>query len=152
MADFPFNHILAAGITDLQVGAALRTAEDLQPRSFVCFLRNNNMEKGYFFLNGSNGRVKTVRGGVVTNTTLKSGNFVISCADIVTNKRFADNWTVADLQPPQINAAADVLLLQELRAVHDLRFAIEDIVMGLEQLTVEELVNVREYMRTLREG
>lgn len=150
MADFPFNHILADGIADLQVGATLRTVEDLQSKSFVCFLRDDDIVLGYFYRNGSNGRVKTVRGGVVTNTTLKSGGFVINCANIVTDKTFKDNWTVADLQPVQIDRNATALLLQELRAIHELRNTVEDIVIGLEQLSVNELRQVRDLMRELR--
>eukprot|EP01040_Poterioochromonas_malhamensis_P013371 gene13371-14697_t len=150
MADFPFNHVLAQGIVDLNVGATLSTAEVLQSGNFVCFLRDNALVKGFFFRNGSNGRVKTVKNGFVTNTTLKSGGIVINCTGLTTNQRFGDAWTVAQLQPNQITGAADVLLLRELSAIRDMRNLIEDIVGALEQLTMGELTAVRDRMRELR--
>jgi hypothetical protein len=163
MEEFPYQHILQAGVRDIAHGVRIASANSIDSGTFVTFLRKNTLRYGYAYRNGSNTRVKTLNTAryppiaidppiapVITNTTLKRGDFVLAFDEELSGLHFGSVWEANNFTPDWFNEQARSLCLNELLAIHDSNLEIDEIVDSLQDLTLVELRKVHDFMTELR--
>jgi len=155
MNDLNITHILRPEVAALEHGVRVARTSDINSGTFVCHLTTGEEARelrwGYFYKNASNGRIAFVDDARVRLGTVRHGEFIISF-DRVTTERRIDRRTntftgnVEDFRQDWFNADAEKLVRKELLALEVEAEVITALVARLQDLDLDELKTVIEFV------
>ena len=153
MNDINLVHILQRGIKDLGRGVAVLRTNNVTPRTFVCHLDwQGALRYGFFYPNGSNGRLAYVVNGVVELGAVGGGEFVIGFQDVTTRHTINRNRFTGDaasVTQEWSNDEAMILVKQELDFLRNEDDVVRRLITHLQGLILAQAESVITYMEGL---
>jgi len=153
MDDINLVHILQDGVSALGRGVYVARTDNIDSKTFVCHLHGDALRFGFFYKNGSTGRIVYVnQEGEVGFSTVTKGKFIIAFEEVTTGKRFNGNilpWTAADIEQNWFDPEAQQLVAAELRALEGEDAEIQNLIGMLEGLNMQQVQQVVAFMNNI---
>ena len=153
MDDISIRRVLAANVQDLKRGVRLTKTDShsLNSNTFICFLTfDETLRFGYFYQNGSNGRLVYSDQKEVKRGTIPRGTLVIAFGDVTVDLAVdSDKFTQRQLLPKWFDKKGQDLVLQELKALLVEQDEVAKLIRLLQGLGIDQVRDVIHYMESL---